>query len=942
MYAMPSGLMNRFTISTPTVSYHVKDSCCDSNTFQINFRSRARWYEEGERSSKYFLSMEKRNHNNKCITRLKLNQDIITEDQDIISNELKKFYQNLYTSVTTEVEDSNFFKVIGPKLSDKARETCEGPINEKELLDALKACPKGKTPGNEGFPVEFYLMFWEEIKEYLLKSINAGYELGRLSITQRQGVITLLPKKDKDPLYLKNWRPISLLNTEYKLVAKCLANRIIGHLDDLIHSDQTGFLPGRYIGENINKIFSLMQQAEINNFPALLLAIDFEKAYDYLERPFIEKTLDYFGFGASFILWVKTLYNGANSTVINNGWMSENFKISRGVRQGCPLSPYIFVLSVEILALNIRQNEKIKGIKVNNDKKNCIKIIQYADDTCLPLAYEKKSLEATLKTFEEFKLLSGLKVNYDKTEILRIGSIRGSQCKLENKLEIKWSNDYITLLGVKVTPDWEKCFKINICPIIDKIKNLIGLWSQRDLSVYGKITIVKSFLTSQLVYMFSVLPSPDDDILIEIETILYKFIWSGKPDKIKRNILIGPLSKGGLKMVDIREQNTAIKASWVKRWIAVSEKASTWRLLAENNFKSLGKLIWDCNLNSRDIKFILNNRYCKNNSFWIDVIRAWSRVHFHNPKDKKGIMEQVLWMNSHIIIGDGPVFLKLWNNVGINYVHNLLGRNGQFLSFDDLCSQYNFRPNILTYLGLLKAIPNEWKKVVLGKGKLINQGNNNCDYITVKDVVSVKKCTKYVYEFLIQNLCEEPTAVYLKWNNELNVQYDSDIWSTIFLKLTKTTKSTKLRYFQYRILHRILPTNIHLKRFRIKETDLCSFCGEEQETYLHLFVKCDIVKKCWKQILEWLNRIASISMVFNDTEMVLGLHEESSINYVDMLLLTFRHFIYFTRCKQIQPSLDYFLKYFIYIKDIEKHIAVQKCKMKEFRERWMDLDMLEE
>ena len=229
-------------------------------------------------------------------------------------------------------------------------------------------------------------------------------------------------------------------------------------------------------------------------------------------------------------------------------------------------------------------------------------------------------------------------------------------------------------------------------------------------------------------------------------------------------------------------------------------------------------------------------------------------------------------MNSHIIIGDGPVFLKLWNNVGINYVHNLLGKNRQFLRFDELCSQCNFRPNILTYLGLLKAIPNEWKKVVLGKGKLLNQSSNNCDYISAKDVVSVKKCTKYVYEFLIQNLCEEPSAVYmyLKWNNELNVQYDSDIWSTIFLKLEKTTKFTKLRYFQYRILHRILPTNIHLKRFRIKETDLCSFCGEEQETYLHFFVKCDIVKKCWKQTLEWFNRTASISMVFNDTEMVLG------------------------------------------------------------------------
>ena len=175
-----------------------------------------------------------------------------------------------------------------------------------------------------------------------------------------------------------------------------------------------------------------MEQAEINNFQALLLAIDFEKAYNYLERTFIEKTLDYFGFGASFIHWVKTLYNGANSTVINNGWMSEKFKISRGVRQGCPLSPYIFVLAVEILALNILQNEKIKGIKVNNNKKIVLKLfsMQYYSvfRHMLATCIRKKIPGGNFK----IKLLSGLKVNYDKTEILHIGSIRESQCKLEN------------------------------------------------------------------------------------------------------------------------------------------------------------------------------------------------------------------------------------------------------------------------------------------------------------------------------------------------------------------------------------------------------------------------------------------------------------------------------------------------------------------------------
>ena len=121
------------------------------------------------------------------------------------------------------------------------------------MFTALKFRAKCKTPGNEGFSVEFYLTFWEDIKQYLIKSINTGYPVTKM----RQGIITLLPKKEKDPLYVKNWRPISLLNTEYKLDAKCLANRALKYMGELIHLDQTGFLPWRYIGENINKIISI-------------------------------------------------------------------------------------------------------------------------------------------------------------------------------------------------------------------------------------------------------------------------------------------------------------------------------------------------------------------------------------------------------------------------------------------------------------------------------------------------------------------------------------------------------------------------------------------------------------------------------------------------------------------------------------------------------------
>ena len=205
------------------------------------------------------------------------------------------------------------------------------------------------------FPAEFYKVFWKDISSFLISALNYAFDSGCLSVTQRRGVIKLIPKKDAELYFIKNWRPITLLNTDYKIAAKSIANRIKLVLPNLINHDQTGFLKGRFIGENIRLIDSIIQYATERNIPGLLLFIDFEKAFDSLEWPFIHDTLRSSGFGASLINWVKTLYSHSESCILNNGWASNFFEIQRGVRQGCPLSPYLFMLSAEVLATAIRK-----------------------------------------------------------------------------------------------------------------------------------------------------------------------------------------------------------------------------------------------------------------------------------------------------------------------------------------------------------------------------------------------------------------------------------------------------------------------------------------------------------------------------------------------------------------------------------------------------------
>ena len=310
----------------------------------------------------------------------------------------------------------------------------------------------GKTPGTDGFPAEFYKVFWSDISTPLLSSLNFAFDNGGMSITQRGSIIKLIPKKDAELYFIKNWRPLSLSNTDYKIAAKAIANSIKSVLPNVINNDQTGFLKGRFIGENVRLIDSVIRYAAEKNIPDLLLFIDFEKAFDSLERPFISDSLRYFGFGPSLINWVKVLYCKSESCVLNNGWSSDFFDIQRGVRQGRPLSPYLFILSAEILAKAIRKNPNIRGVSINN---NDIKISQCADDTTLILDGSREALISALRFLDEFSNLSGLKLNDTKTEALWIGSSIGNDNLPTPGYSLKWPKEKVKTLGVwlSIHPD---------------------------------------------------------------------------------------------------------------------------------------------------------------------------------------------------------------------------------------------------------------------------------------------------------------------------------------------------------------------------------------------------------------------------------------------------------------------------------------------------------
>lgn len=236
-----------------------------------------------------------------------------------------------------------------------------------------------KSPGIDGLNSEFYKTFSEELAPFLLKLFLQSIEYGKLPPTLTQGLIILIPKPKKDTLILDNWRPISLLNNDYKILASILASRIKTTLDSIIDDTQSGFMRNRHISNNICLVLDLVDYPHLYPDESFILFLDFHKAFDTIEHHFIYSALNKFGFGDFFINSIKTLYYDANCSIKLRNGTSPRFNLSRGIRQGCPISPYLFLLCSQLLADHVKQSP-LRGITAVGSE---IIISQLADDTTL-------------------------------------------------------------------------------------------------------------------------------------------------------------------------------------------------------------------------------------------------------------------------------------------------------------------------------------------------------------------------------------------------------------------------------------------------------------------------------------------------------------------------------------------------------------------------------
>lgn len=337
----------------------------------------------------FFFRLEKKRAIENWVSAIRNSQDVVVSDIKEICSSWRSFYSELFSaSVTDSAVASSLLNNISSVLLSHQSSQCDGLLELSEVFSALQGMARNKAPGSDGLPVEFYLRFWDILGSDLTEVLNSAFISNSLSDSQKTGLISLIFKKG-DRLSCKNWRSITLLNVDYKLCARAIAGRLLKVLHLVVAPDQTCGVPGRFIGENVALLRDVVSFASETDCPLAILSLDQEKAFDRVDWDFLYATLSKMGFGDSFIRWIKLCYTDISSSVIVNGYLTRPFKPSRGVRQGCPLSPLLYILTMEVLAVNIRLTPNIVGIRVPRISNSLPVLSLYADDTSVIVSSDR-------------------------------------------------------------------------------------------------------------------------------------------------------------------------------------------------------------------------------------------------------------------------------------------------------------------------------------------------------------------------------------------------------------------------------------------------------------------------------------------------------------------------------------------------------------------------
>ena len=856
-------------------------------------RSRLKWWEEGERSTKYFHGLEKRNGKSKAWDKIMDENKKMIYGTKAIQARQVRFYKDLFTTQNLSADETNFFLGQPVKqLTDEQKLSLEEEITLEEVGKAMKLMKNNKSPGEDGITIEFYKTYFSILGEDLLEVFRHGLNNRELAYSQYLAVVSLLYKKGQRE-DIRNWRPISLLNVDYKILSKILAERLKKVLPFIIHSDQRGGVQGRYIGENVRLIEDLLHEIDNLEEEAIIFLQDQEKAFDRVEWNWLFSTLRHFNFGDTFIAWLKTLYKNSLSSIMTNGRQSNYFKVTRGIRQGDSLSALLYIIQLEPLAEKIRQSNQVEGIELKlnhiNNERIEIKCCQYVDDSNSFLR-NKDMIGRLVFILNKYEEVSGSKINLDKTVAL---TLKEGRDEVINEIKLKVGPEKV--LGVPIGGRnrdnndslWES--------LIKKLSEKLNIWTTRDLSLQGKTHIIRSIGISKVLYALE-MKSIDDRYIKQINQVVWKFLWSGKEVKFSRDICYMPKSIGGLGLADLNILIKVKRINWIIRVLKQDDEQS-WAKLIENYLRCL-----DSQFRVKFFALKVTDSIDLINKTRIPLFYKECLKYFQELVRiaKVSEVEELLWCNHKYTVNGKPMTFKHWSRDGIlrpsqlytrgildpiQILRKLTHKAGFFFEFHTI---KKFFPLEQVQDKDEVDVENHDKQLILEYKFQLPDGSQKA----LKDLTS-----KELYNIFLHHK-KPPILSKTYWETYAfpGATFNWDSWYKYNFNNRLTPR--KVIDFNWKAFYNLIYFESKLRQMNCSD-GLCRICHVETENFEHMLISCIYRWKIWKIIEKVIQHSIANGFSISKLEALCGTFpddlQDDNVSIINMILGMTRYHLYLMR-----------------------------------------------
>ena len=821
-------------------------------------RSRARYTVEGEKCTKFFLGLEKARQKSSYLEQVEGKNGEIIKDLVGIIERVEGFYKELFQR--GEVDEENLEQVlheVEAKLSEEDRERCDDDIGTGEIEAAIIGLGKNKSPGIDGLIGEFYVEFREELLPVLGRLYRRIEETGEMPQGMSTGLVTIIHKggsRDR----LENYRPLSMLNTDYKILARVMANRMKRVIGTVVGNTQAYSIPGRDIADTISSIRDTIHHMKSTK-GGIVLSLDLNKAFDRVDHSYLYRVLEKMGFGHRLVGWIKRMYDRALSCVKINGIVTDTFRLERSVRQGCPLSALLYSLAAEPLAALVKHNHNIRGVELPGGHVSLI--YQYADDTTLTVR-DRESVVEVFSSLEQYCRVSGAKINIDKSKIMYVGADRRERVEI-GLVEEK---EYLRILGINLGIEDRKGRDIQLEGIVNRIRKTLGGWKHRRLKIRGKVIVVNTLIISKLVYVMNVVDIPER-VLKEVEQIISEFLWDGKGVRIAKEVLENEYGDGGLKLINLARKKKALRVKSMVRYLGNKDN-HVWKIFLREAINKCG----ECGESGvyMDLKTGMVSGV---SDYYKELLGAWGefvKCVKYECMNVRQVWEQPIFLNPKITFEGSTMFNGLIWRAGIRKVRDLVYEHVPgFMRAQVIVDEVRQRGDDM-WLGTAErmmeqikdGMPKEWVGMIERENDADEEGKIEM-YVGEGEVrlslMSVK--TRVIYRLLRVKDVRRPAAekVWEKVMKGMNVRR---MWENLRVKFN----SSECENLDFLLRHNRVFNNLIISKFDMNVKKECDVCTVGVETCMHEFVECvelqsffkqmkELITRCWKErfveTMEW-------------------------------------------------------------------------------------------